>query len=308
MIYNLEGHGDTEPVVLRGELLAVSGRWGQRAVVALVAVAVLGVDAGCTASSLDHHAAPNATDSTVTGATKSRAASRGPWAALEARPLRIPHVGPRQRCPVTSTWTSPPTRRFARVYGARPILGDGPVFPLGPWPYPSAIEVAGNPARQPVRGSALKVLWAAVGYHGRVLIRGQQLDGHHPMLFHGSDGPDTDTRELRIAGHGRPLSYPSETILHSLGCYAWQVDGEGFSRVIVFEAVATNLDAGVHFPTVTTPRLAVVHFEGNNWYAKGHWHQGDAASVLSDGGTMTRLGPIRARFLSVGGQRLTFHL
>ncbi len=66
-------------------------------------------------------------------------------------------------------------------------------------------------------------------YHGPVLIRGGQVGGTHPMLFQGGG---IKTPQLRFSGN----SWPSEVIVPVPGCYGWQIDGRGFSRVLVFRA------------------------------------------------------------------------
>lgn len=168
--------------------------------------------------------------------TRTTATPAASWAALEKRPLRIPHINQADRCPVTTHWASPPTARFRHIHGDRPILGRGPVFPLGPWAYPHATQTILDPSKQADERSGMKVLWAAGKYRGRLLIRGRQLDGPHRLWFQlGVPGPIV--KELRRPATHAPLDMPSETVLSRPGCYAWQVDGKGFSEVITFEAL-----------------------------------------------------------------------
>ncbi|MGE5434131.1 MAG: hypothetical protein ACM3S3_05025 [Candidatus Doudnabacteria bacterium] len=87
------------------------------------------------------------------------------------------------------------------------------------------------------------MLWIARrSYRGPVLIRGRQLDGIHNVRFGSGLNPSREMR-LRSVGGSSPGSWqnrPSYTRLRAPGCYAWQVDGTTFSRVIVFQAVLAS--------------------------------------------------------------------
>ena len=62
------------------------------------------------------------------------------------------------------------------------------------------------------------------------LIRGLQLDGSVELRFGRGMRPAT---EMTLRGPG---SHPSTTRLRASGCYAYQIDGFRFSKLIVFEA------------------------------------------------------------------------
>jgi len=90
-----------------------------------------------------------------------------------------------------------------------------------------------------------KVLWVASStYTGPVLIRGGRLDAAGDIQF--ASGPGPSTPEFRLVeGTARSAGeepgwreWPSYTYVPSLGCYAYQVDGVGFTAVVVFEVVA----------------------------------------------------------------------
>ena len=95
------------------------------------------------------------------------------------------------------------------------------------------------------------MLWVIdPAYRGLVLMRGGQLDGPHALGFNGGvDQLGTDATEpppifaLRLVAPepgtaaGQWANWPSQTRLQAPGCYAYQVDGSGFSSVIVFQAV-----------------------------------------------------------------------
>jgi hypothetical protein len=70
-----------------------------------------------------------------------------------------------------------------------------------------------------------------------VLIRGRQLDGPNEVRFEDGVNPGRELR-LRVLGSsgGQWYNRASYTRLRAPGCYAWQVDGLRFSRVIVFRA------------------------------------------------------------------------
>lgn len=92
-----------------------------------------------------------------------------------------------------------------------------------------------------------KVLWFVLpSYRGPVLIRGARIDGPGRVRF---DRGDVPPLRIRIALHptgGSPTSpvppqgtryRASYTRVRGPGCYAYQVDGTSFSRVVVFRAV-----------------------------------------------------------------------
>lgn len=117
--------------------------------------------------------------------------------------------------------------------------GNGPVWPVLAFPelefeYPVRPEQVFYPSRW----SGNKVLWIAHRYRGPVLIRGRQLDGPNEVRFGLDRIPATEMRWSSVGGSSRNgwQNRPSMTRLRAPGCYAWQVDGMTFSRVIVFEA------------------------------------------------------------------------
>ena len=87
-----------------------------------------------------------------------------------------------------------------------------------------------------------KAMWAIdPRYVGPVLVRGRQLDGTDVLKFEKGEAGFSDytrahpTTELHESGG---YIHPSVTRVQTLGCYAYQVDGIGFSYSIVFRAVA----------------------------------------------------------------------
>jgi hypothetical protein len=91
------------------------------------------------------------------------------------------------------------------------------------------------------RYGSFKAMWAIdPRYVGPVLVRGRQLDGDDVLKFEKGEPGFSDytrehpTTELHESGG---YVHPSVTRVQSLGCYAYQVDGIGFSYSIVFRAI-----------------------------------------------------------------------
>ena len=85
----------------------------------------------------------------------------------------------------------------------------------------------------------MKVLWVvSASYRGPVLVRGHQLDGTNWLGFASGARP---LSELQIppAQQGSPRTwraFPSYTRVRAgAGCYAYEIDGTTFSRVLVFQ-------------------------------------------------------------------------
>lgn len=174
----------------------------------------------------------------VGGAASAARKPHWTWRSLH-RPLHIPRIAAGASCPL-----SPRTRVDLGAEGVRSLPGRGPAYPnfVG---QAQTLEFVYPPPRESVFSgsswSGNKVLWWVSGrYHGPVLIRGRQLDG--PRLLRFDDGivPPAETRILPGPGYGPSKGardHPSFTRVRAAGCYGYQVDGVGFSRVIVFRAV-----------------------------------------------------------------------
>jgi hypothetical protein len=168
------------------------------------------------------------------------------WRELRARPLHLPALDPGAACPVT------PARAFSPEFGVG--QGSGDVYALGPGAAQGLLRYAGPTSFGSSRtdwGGA-RVIWAiSLDYGGPVLIRGSQLDGPNPLRFNGGSAEPGHLADLGAAAllpdltltpafgeDGIPWSgAQTDTRLRAPGCYAYQVDGVGFSEVIVFEAV-----------------------------------------------------------------------
>jgi hypothetical protein len=175
--------------------------------------------------------------STVTvGVAAAASSDHVGWSTLR-RPLHLPAVAPGSRCPVSRTDPRLAWRRI-HIFGASGI-GPGPVYPgLGAT---SGLLNAVKDTQYGSQWQGQKVFWyVAPSYRGRVLIRGRRLDGPGRLGFNGTRVPKD---ELRIEPYdtvswsGQPRysrGIPTAVRALSSGCYAAQIDGKTFSRVVVF--------------------------------------------------------------------------
>ena len=140
------------------------------------------------------------------------------------RPLRIPKLQSGGACPVS--------RRHVVTDQFAPALGPGPAYPAV-FDDQSVLHFVGSAFPPPWTGQ--KVLWI-VGrtYRGPILIRGHQVGGKWWIGFDGFQSRPWS--EMHIRGTGAWSGYPSYTRVRGAGCFAYQVDGTSFSRVIVFRA------------------------------------------------------------------------
>jgi hypothetical protein len=78
-------------------------------------------------------------------------------------------------------------------------------------------------------------MWVLAGrYAGPALVRGRQLNGENELRF---DRGALPSKERKLRGRG---GHPSSTRLRAEGCYAYQIDGLGFSYQVVFEALLSG--------------------------------------------------------------------
>jgi hypothetical protein len=169
------------------------------------------------------------------------------WGGLRRRALHIPTLEPGEPCPTTAAAGRLSDFGVSGTYGGT-AWGRGPAYPFG------LADIGGRPVLEfeypprPESGYAesgwggTKVIWGvSARYHGPALVRGRQLDGTNEVRFENGRPGFTDEkrrnpdRELRLGGpetHGNPAT----TRLRAAGCYAYQIDGRGFSYLIVFEA------------------------------------------------------------------------
>jgi hypothetical protein len=158
---------------------------------------------------------------------------------LLARPLHYPSLGSDGSCPATSGTA------FHTFFNGI-ALGRGPVRVL--LADSGDIRHGRVDLSPSVRGwFALQTLWFAMpGYNGPFVVRAERIGRKGPIeaqpsgmgLFPGSGplvvsaGPTDNTAD----GY---RTVPGSTWVKSGGCYAWQVDGQNFSEVIVVDALAS---------------------------------------------------------------------
>jgi hypothetical protein len=158
-----------------------------------------------------------------------------------SRPLHLPRIVQGARCPVSRVDRRIP---FVHRFGVDVGIGKGPAYPIGL--RGGKLELA-PAANFHSKWAGQKVLWLVLpSYRGRVLIRGARIDGAGRVRFQRGDVPPLS---LRIGLHpsggspGSPVPprgtryFPSYTRVRGPGCYAYQIDGTSFSRVVVFRAV-----------------------------------------------------------------------
>jgi hypothetical protein len=152
------------------------------------------------------------------------------------RPLHLPRLHPGAACPRTRGGHADPVTGIT--------LGSGPVYPvLGfsqPPPRPLGVVylVSHGGGAVKARGWYFsKTLWTvAPHYHGPVLIRGGRIDRPGVLRF-ASTGKQVRT-SLTMSGWDASGSWrrsPAYTLVRGPGCYAFQLDGTTFSRIVVFE-------------------------------------------------------------------------
>lgn len=95
-------------------------------------------------------------------------------------------------------------------------------------------------------GPRIDTLWTSDRYRGPILIRGGGLDDEVFMVFDQTEnwsprGPELYGTSDEMRFQGRPpggLAWHSLVTFSGPGCYAFQIDGRGFTEHIVIEVVA----------------------------------------------------------------------
>ncbi len=163
----------------------------------------------------------------LTAAAPAGSSRTDPWAKLR-RPLHLPALKS-GRCPVTSAELVAPGITLAQ--------GQGPIYPVDAYPSLrfSLLSKRGQ-VWYPSRWSGQKTTWIArPRFTGRVLVRGHELGGINQVGFGPARTPAGELH-LQIKGTRSWWTAATYTRLRAPGCYAWQIDGPKFSRVVVFRA------------------------------------------------------------------------
>ncbi len=162
------------------------------------------------------------------------------WKPLR-RPLHIPKIAPGGTCPASLPDRSVDfgSLGVGQGYGpgpAYPIFGGAPELAELTFDYPPPHDSAFAGSKW----GGQKVLWFLLPRHGaRALVRGRQLDGPYRVRF---DRGGVPSKELKLVAPG---DRASSTRLRTGGCYGYQIDGPGYSRVIVFRATLHCLSVPV---------------------------------------------------------------
>ena len=160
-------------------------------------------------------------------------------ASLLSRPLHFPRLGPGGRCPTSSG------RPVHNPYFDGIALGRGPVRVVLPDTGDlrhGRVEIGG--AREG-SGFGIATLWfARRSYRGPFVVRAARLGAPGRIDVRPRDNGRRPGPGPLVVGAGPTLNtypngdrtVPGSSWVGSPGCYAWQVDGRGFSEVIVVDA------------------------------------------------------------------------
>lgn len=156
----------------------------------------------------------------------------GPIPAALKHPLHFPVLRAGQRCPAVRS-----TPFHTQDFGGM-ARGTGPVRVLAGGAGGTAKLI--NPSGAPP-WLALKTLWFSLpAYQGPFVIRAKRLGRPGPVAL--GEGPMVGplvvppgpTLNSYTSGY---RTVPGGLFVRAPGCYAWQVDGLGFSEIIVVRAV-----------------------------------------------------------------------
>ncbi|HEU5199509.1 MAG TPA: hypothetical protein VFU32_07725 [Ktedonobacterales bacterium] len=155
------------------------------------------------------------------------------WTALQQVPLHIPTLSPGEPCPVAPVGQVNPNLGDA--------LGTGPAFLVG-FGKAGALDLS-QASQQNGAYSVLTLLTAPPAYTTDMLVRGRQMDGAAAVLFSEETGSglltqlqlSPDTAGTTGGASGGWLTWSAFLVVSGAGCYGLQIDGAGFSEVIVFQ-------------------------------------------------------------------------
>lgn len=163
--------------------------------------------------------------------------------ALQQRSLHLPVVAPGTFCPTTPEQKVNPAFGIAQGAGPAYASVNTDIIMSPAMLYYSDAQHFGDGGADNQGWGGVRVLWFInPRYQGLVLVRGHQLDGPHEVRFNReSDQPFAQQLVIDTTLGGSPWpNSASYTRLQAPGCYAYQVDGDTFSEVIVFQAIVQN--------------------------------------------------------------------
>jgi hypothetical protein len=171
-------------------------------------------------------------------------------AAAIQRPLHLPAMAADGSCPVSPHTTLPAAAGFT---GPIKAIGHGALYLA--YGFESGVPVRPADGHPGDGWMEQKVIWVFdKSYAGPVLLRGGRIDRPGPLEFlsylgasdyqgDAGSGPRAGLLYVRGGLGAEPApelgttSAPSGIYVKSPGCYAIQVDGEGFSQALVFRVV-----------------------------------------------------------------------
>jgi hypothetical protein len=150
------------------------------------------------------------------------------------RPLHLPGLGASGSCR-TSAGADFDNGQFGGV-----ALGSRPVQPLILGNSGDAKHGVVRFSRRPDGWWYVKTLWFSHStYQGPIFIRGREVGGTGKIGF--GEVPTLFDPQLppqpTLNGRDGWREWPGATFIRNLGCYAWQIDGSGFSHVVIFRAI-----------------------------------------------------------------------
>jgi len=150
--------------------------------------------------------------------------------------MRFPTVPAGGACPVSPVTAHSPVVQRGDEFG----LGVAPIYPM--LDFSAGVAVPLRLLMVAVNSDGLyeiKIVWASSDdYEGPAVVRVGRLDGHgrgRVRLYYDVAAARGDAVVFRVPAW--PNEWPSGTQVSGPGCYAYQVDGVGFSELIFFRVV-----------------------------------------------------------------------
>ncbi len=149
------------------------------------------------------------------------------------RPLHLPKLKRGARCPLS------PSRMWAPETGQR-LNGRGPVYLIGVGRAdPATINMIFSFPDEQGWYAGKTPWWISREYEGALLVRGGRIDRRGGVRF--ARGYGEHLRELYWEAGADQSLVPepeyrflaSSTLVRARGCYAFQIDGSSFSRIVV---------------------------------------------------------------------------
>jgi hypothetical protein len=153
-------------------------------------------------------------------------------AELLARPATAPPVAAGQACPTSPRVAHSPVVQPADEEG----LGSAPIYPLTFFAGTGHLTLPDAKSETDRDLYEIKVVWASSNtYEGPAVVRVVGLSGGHGYvsLYYDRDALRDGATVFDV--QRSPQDWPSGTFVSGPGCYAYKVDGAGFSELVYFE-------------------------------------------------------------------------